>query len=144
MKLDAAQNEKTSPSFSNQMGMSSCSMYFQIWMPTIPALLDTWILGGAFQALRKVFRGITLPASYNLLGRSRGKNGAAATTAFGSYVDDVVGQLDDVHVVLDDDYGVATVGEPSEHVHQDADILEVEARGRLVEDIKRAARVAFG
>ena len=117
MKLDAAQNEKTSPSFSNQMGMSSCSMYFQIWMPTIPALSDTWILGGAFQALRKVFRGITLSTAYNLLGRSRGKNGAATTTAFWSYVDDVVGQLDDVHVVLDDDYGIAAVGEPSEHVH---------------------------
>ena len=42
-----------------------------------------------------------------LLGGAADYQVSAALTAFGTKVDDVVGALDNVHVVLYDDYGVA-------------------------------------
>ena len=68
---------------------------------------------------------------------------AARGSAFGSDVDDMVGDLDDVEVVLDDDDGVAALHEFVQHLQQQADIFEMESRRRLVEDIERAARVAL-
>jgi hypothetical protein len=46
----------------------------------------------------------------------------------------VVGALDDVEVVLDDEHGVALVDEAVEDVQELLDVAEVEAGGRLVED----------
>ena len=62
-------------------------------------------------------------------------------SAFGTHVDDVVGKLDDVEVVLDDDDGVALVDESVEHLHEGADVLEVESCGGLVEDVEGATGV---
>ena len=62
-------------------------------------------------------------------------------SAFGTHVDDVVGKLDDVEVVLDDDDGVALVDESVEHLHEGADVLEVEAGGGFVEDVEGLACV---
>ena len=42
-------------------------------------------------------------------GGADGDNGTAFASAAGSHVDDVVGSLDDVEVVLNDDNGVAFV-----------------------------------
>lgn len=75
--------------------------------------------------------------------RTGGDDLAARGSAFGSDVDDMVGDLDDVEVVLDDDDGVAALHEFVQHLQQQADIFEMESRRRLVEDIERAARVAF-
>ena len=46
--------------------------------------------------------------------------------------------------MLNDDDGVAAVDKFLQHFHQNADILKVEARRRLVEDIERLARIALG
>ena len=54
---------------------------------------------------------------------------------FGPHIDDPVGVGDDVQVVLDDHHGVALVHQPLEHPEQLADVLEVQAGGRLIEDI---------
>ena len=54
-------------------------------------------------------------------------------------VDEAVGGLDDVEVVLDDDDGVAGVGQAVEHAEEPVDVLEVQAGGRLVEDVERLA-----
>jgi len=40
---------------------------------------------------------------------------AAADTAFRAEIDDPVGGLDDVEVVLDDDDGVAVIAQPVQH-----------------------------
>ncbi len=79
----------------------------------------------------------------HLLRRALGHDDAAALAAFGPEVDDPVGALDDVEVVLDDEHGVA-------RVHQAAaarasslrDVLEVQARGGLVEHVEGAGRSA--
>ena len=80
----------------------------------------------------------------DLFGRAVGDDLAAAFAAFGAEVDDPVGVADDVEVVLDDDDGVAEVGEAMEDVEELADVVEVEAGGGLVEEVEGAAGLALG
>ena len=63
---------------------------------------------------------------------------AALLAALGAHVDDPVGGLDDVEVVLDDDDRVALVDEAVQDVEQALDVGEVQAGRRLVEDVERA------
>src|SRR5215468_7743468 len=72
-------------------------------------------------------------------GRAHGDDGAAGGAAFGAEVDDPVGFLDDVEVVLDGDDGVATVDQAVEHADEAFDVGEVQAGGRLVEHVERRA-----
>ena len=96
------------------------------------------------QFFLEVAGGVACLASAYLLGRALADDAAATVAALGTHVDDPVRHLDDVHVVLDDEDGVALVDELVEHAHQHLDVLEVEARGRLVEHVERLARVALG
>jgi hypothetical protein len=68
----------------------------------------------------------------DLFGGALGDDAAPALAAFGAEVDDPVGVADDVEVVLDDDDGVAEVGEAVEDLEELADVIEVEAGGGLV------------
>ena len=52
-------------------------------------------------------------------------------TAFGPELDDVVGGIDDVGAVLDDDDGVAAVEEGAEGGEEFLDVVEVEAGSGL-------------
>ena len=63
---------------------------------------------------------------------------AAVVTGAGAEVDDPVGVRHDRLMVLDDDDGLAGVDEPVEQREQVLDVGEVEARGRLVEDVDAA------
>src|SRR5262249_55960029 len=72
-----------------------------------------------------------------------GDDAAAGASALGTEVDDVVGAFDDIEVVLDDDDRVAHGHEPIENAEQLFDVVEVQARRRLVEDVERAARLAL-
>ena len=76
----------------------------------------------------------------DFLGRSRGHDAAAAAAALRARDRYVVGRLDHVEVVLDDDHRVALIDELVQHVEQLARVLEVQAGRRLVEDVERAAR----
>ena len=51
--------------------------------------------------------GVGFGAGGNLLGSAAHYQMTAALAAFGTQVDHMVGALDHVHVVLNDDYGVA-------------------------------------
>ena len=79
--------------------------------------------------LRHVFRG---PCGDDL---------SAAAAAFGTQVDDPVGTFDDVQIVLDDQYGVALIDQPLQDIHQPTNVVEVQSRGRFVQQIERLARV---
>src|SRR5450759_2908577 len=70
---------------------------------------------------------------------AHGDDGAALFPALGPEVDDPVGRLDDVEVVLDDDHGVALVHEPMQHLEELVDVGEVQAGGGLDEDVERLA-----
>ena len=45
--------------------------------------------------------------------------------------------------MLDDDDGVAFVHQPVQHLEQQAHVLEMETRRRLIEDVQRAAGIAL-
>src|SRR3982750_816053 len=65
-------------------------------------------------------------------------NPAAVVAGAGAEVDDPVGVRHDPLVVLDDDDRLAGVDEPVEQAEQLLDVGEVEADGRLVEDVDAA------
>src|SRR5688572_21267765 len=75
----------------------------------------------------------------DLLRRALGDDGAAGVAAFGAHVDEPVGALYYVEVVLDHEDRVAQVGQAVEHVEEVLDVGEVQAGGRLVEDVERVA-----
>src|ERR1700733_9030347 len=75
----------------------------------------------------------------DFLGRALSDDLATAIAALRPEIDQVVGSLDDVEVVLDHDYRVARVCQTAEHAEQPLDVVEVQAGGRLVEDIEGAS-----
>ena len=93
----------------------------------------------AFQEVVEVAAGPATGVRRHVLGTARGDDLAAAVAAFGAEVDDPVGRLHDVEVVLDDDDGVALVGQFMEHLQELLHVLEVQARGGLVEDVEGLA-----
>src|SRR5690606_26118537 len=68
---------------------------------------------------------------------------AAAGSALGAQVDDPVGRLDHVEVVLDDDDRVALLDEAVQDLEQLAHVFEVQTRRRLVEHVDAAALAAL-
>ena len=58
-----------------------------------------------------------------------------ASPGAGPHVDDVIGDLDDVGVVLDDDDRVALVAQLREQLVEPVHVARVEADARLVEDV---------
>ena len=92
------------------------------------------------RTLRRKLAGVDASAARDLLGRARRDDRPPAVAALGPEVDHAVGALHDVEVVLDQEHRVARVDQPAEDVEQPPDVLEVQAGGRLVEDVERAAR----
>ena len=82
--------------------------------------------------------------AHDVFRRAGGHDVAAAVARLGAHVDDPVGRLDHVEVVLDHDDGVAQVDQPIEHVEQLGHVVEVQAGRRLVEQVQRAAGVGPG
>ena len=76
----------------------------------------------------------------HLFGRARNNDLTTAIAALGADIDDPVRSFDDVEVVLDDDHRVALLHQFVEHLEELPDILEMEARGGLIKDVKRPPR----
>ncbi len=74
---------------------------------------------------------------HDVFRRPRDDDAAAVVAGLGAQVDDPVGRLDHVEVVLDDDHRVAQIDQAIEHVEQLANVVEVQARRRLVEQVQR-------
>jgi hypothetical protein len=75
----------------------------------------------------------------DLLRRAFGDDLAALDAALRPQVEDPVGGLDDVEIMLDHDDGVALLDERVEDFEEFADVLEMQAGGGLVEDVQRVA-----
>ena len=71
--------------------------------------------------------------------RAAGDDSAASFAAVGADVDDPIGGLRHVEIVLDDEHRVAGVDEGVQHFEQQLDVGEVQAGRRLVEQVQRAA-----
>ena len=87
--------------------------------------------------------GVACGVGGDLFGGADGDDLAAAVAALGAHVDDPVGGLDDVEVVLDDEEGAAAFDELAEGGEELGDVVEVEAGGGLVEDVEGAAAGAW-
>src|SRR5712664_165863 len=88
--------------------------------------------------------GVGLFGAGDEFGRALGDDAAAAFASFGAEVDDPVGLLDDVEMVLDDEHGVAKIDQALENVEEFSNVVEMQAGGGLVEDVKSAAGLALG
>src|SRR6266481_7532372 len=77
-------------------------------------------------------------------GRALGDDAAAALAAFRAEVNDPVGLFDDVEMVLDDEHGVAEIDKALQDVEELSNVVEVQAGGGLIENVERAAGLAFG
>ena len=73
--------------------------------------------------------------SIDLQPSSLGDNFAPVDTGSRAEIDDVIGGLDDLQIVLDHDYRVALLDQGLQHFQKLADIIEVQAGGRLVQNI---------
>ncbi len=80
----------------------------------------------------------------DFFGPALGDDEAAIFSAFGAEVDDPVGITNDVEIVLDDDDGVAEVGEAMQYVEQLAYVVKVKAGGGLVQKVKGASGLSLG
>ena len=76
---------------------------------------------------------ITLRTVRNLLRCARNHDGSAAVTAFGTHIDQAVGNLDDIKVVLNHQHCVARIDQALQHIEQLADVLKMKAGRRLVQ-----------
>ena len=56
----------------------------------------------------------------------------------------MVGQLNHIQIMLDDDDRIALIHQTIQHIHQHADVFEVKPGGRFVEDIDGLSRVTLG
>ena len=80
----------------------------------------------------------------DLLRRAGGDDLASAVAAFQAQVDNPIGGLDYVKIVLDDDDGVAVIAQSVQYAEQLFNVKEMQAGGRLIENIERIAGVALG
>ena len=85
----------------------------------------------------KVLTGIGRFNLGHLLRRAGRHDNAAVFAAFGPQVDQIVRCLDDIEVVLDDEQRVPRLEQLPERGQQLRDVVEMQARGRLVEDVQQ-------
>ena len=88
--------------------------------------------------------GIRAGSSCDFSGAAMRDDASAIFTTFGAEVENPVGVADDVEVVLDDDDGVAEIGEAVEDFEELANVVEVQAGGGLVEQVEGASGLALG
>src|SRR6476660_2469597 len=96
------------------------------------------------QERRQELPGVTVARLRHHLRGALDDHHPTSIASLGPQVDDPVGGLDHVEIVLDDDDGVALIHQTAEDSEELAYVLEVEPGGGLVEDVHRVARGPFG
>ena len=80
----------------------------------------------------------------NLVWSTLGYYPTTLFATFGAKVDNVVGNLYNIEIMLDNNHRIAPIHQLIENANQTAYILEMEARSRLVEDVERTPRFTLG
>ena len=75
--------------------------------------------------------------------RSCGDDLPTAGTSLRAQIDNPIRGFDHIKVVLNDDDRIASVTQSMKHLKELADVLEVKARCRLIENIERASSIRF-
>src|SRR6267143_1305385 len=89
----------------------------------------------------EVLAGVRAAVAHDLFRGAGGNDFAALIPAFRAEVDDVIGGLEYVEVVLDDDHGVPGIDQAMQNIQQPLDVGEVQAGGRFIEDIEGLPRI---
>ena len=92
----------------------------------------------------QILSGVALLAGGDLLRRAARDQCAARAAALWAEVDQMVGDLDDVEIVLDDKDGVPRVDELLQHFDELVDVRHMQSGRWLVEDIERPAGRPLG
>lgn len=71
----------------------------------------------------------------DFFGCSLGDDLSTTGPTFRTKIDDPVGALDDVQIVLNYEYGVATICESLEYLQEPLNVCEVQTCGRLIQDV---------
>src|ERR1700693_2702426 len=100
-------------------------------------------LPGLRQHRRQELARITPRCLDDVLRRAPGDDFAAAVAAFGAEVDYPVGGFYHLEIVLDYDHRVALRHQLVQHLQQFLHVVEMQARGRLIQDVERAPGGAF-
>ena len=87
-----------------------------------------------FQFQGKEASGVAFVATGYFFGGAGNNNIAAVLSAFGSQIDDVVGALDYIEIMLDNDNRVPVADELVKRLHQRVDVVEMETGSRLIKD----------
>src|SRR5258708_2076032 len=74
----------------------------------------------------------------NFFRRAAGYDAAAMRAPFGSQVDNEIGALDHVEIVLDDDHRIAQAYQPLKHVEQLVNVGKMKSGSRLIENVNRS------
>lgn|SRR5579871_1845016 len=91
-----------------------------------------------FKDAGEIFAGVRMRTARNLLGSAGGHDHAALGAAFGAEVDNPIGGLNDVKIVLDDDERSPALEKFAEGRKQFLNIVEMQARRGFIENIKDA------
>ena len=78
-----------------------------------------------FEKFLEIHTRSRLSARGDFLGCAFGDDVATRLTTLGAHIDDPVGSLDDLKVVLDDDHRVPLIDEGLQSIQQGTDIVEV-------------------
>ena len=87
-----------------------------------------------FEFVCQILAGNAFLASRQIFWRSLKYQAATFVSAIGAEVDDPVGTLDDLHIVLDNQYGMTSLDKRVKRVEQFLDVVEMQARRRFVKD----------
>src|SRR5580692_3295777 len=87
---------------------------------------------------------VGLRVARDLFGRAGRDDLAALVAALGTEIDQPVGRLDHIEIMLDDDERRAGVEKFAKRSEKLGDVVEVQAGGRLVEDIEDFLVLAAG
>ena len=98
----------------------------------------------AFQQRAQVLAGKTAGHGSHLLRGTFGYDLAAGTAALRAKIDDMVGTLDEIQIMLDDDDRIAHVHQLLQHLDQAVHVCNVQACGGFVQNIHRFAGAAAG
>lgn len=94
------------------------------------------------QYVAQVSAGMRGVALGNIFWSPLGDDGSTAIAAFRTEIDDMIGALDDIQVMLDDDDRVASFDQFIQYAQEFFYIVEVQTGRRFVKDIKRSPRVS--
>src|SRR5437868_3394985 len=87
----------------------------------------------------QVFPGVAGFDRGDLVGRAGRDDMAAGITPLGAEIDDPIGGLDDLQIMLDDEHRVPRRDQRMQHFEQFLHILEMQSGRRLVQNVERAA-----